>query len=136
MHSSVSQVPAAPWRGNARMQDIKTEHELLADAMHRIAARLAACRTVGLQQPRGVDAFASAAAEHLADIVPDELPLAARTVWADRIARPLKADAAKPLTEQGLAPLRSWPAARLQQFSRALAEIERIVNEVVARRRS
>jgi len=111
------------------MQETKSEHELLAEAMGRMAERLAACRTTADDRSGVVDAFASAAAGHLVHINPTELPLAAQTIWTDRIARPLRADPAKPLSEQSVAALRSWPAARLQQLVQAIGEIERFVRE-------
>ena len=111
------------------MQEIKSEHELLAEAMGRMAARLAACRAAVSDRSGGVDTVASAAAEHLVHVNPTELPLAAQTIWTDRVARPLRVDATKPLSDQSVAALRSWPAARLQQLVRALGEIERFVKE-------
>lgn len=109
------------------MQENKSEHELLAERLERIGKRLTACREAA--RSGGVDAFTSAAAEHLADLNRGELPLAAQTIWTDKVARSLRADSTKPLSEQGVAALRSWPTARLQQLVRALGEIERIVKE-------
>jgi hypothetical protein len=111
------------------MQEIKSEHELLADAMSGIAKRLAACREAAAGRPDGVDAFADAAAEHLADLDPGTLPLPAQTIWTDKVARPLRADPAKPLSEQDLSGLRSWPSARLKQLVRALGKIETCVKD-------
>ncbi|MGD9805049.1 MAG: hypothetical protein AB7E81_22385 [Hyphomicrobiaceae bacterium] len=111
------------------MQEIKSEHELLAEAMSRLGKRFAACRKAAGRRSDSVDAFASAAATQLVDLDPGQLPVAAHTIWTDKVARPLKADAAKPLSPPNIAALRSWPAARLRQLIRALAEIEQIVRE-------
>jgi hypothetical protein len=111
------------------MQEIKNEQELLADAMGRMAKRLAACREAAIGQSGSVDAFAAAAVEHLADLDPSTLPLAAQTIWTDKVARPLRADPTKPLSEQDLSGLRSWPSARLKQLVRALGKIERFVKD-------
>lgn len=111
------------------MQEIESEHELRARAMARIGERLAACREAAGQDAGAVDAFAAAIATHLADLDPGALPLAARTIWTDRVARPLRADPARPLSAQSIGALRSWPAARLAPFVQALGEIEQIVRE-------
>ena len=111
------------------MQEIKSEHELLADAMNRIAKRLGACREAASVQSGSVDAFAAAAAEHLADLDPGVLPLPAQTIWTDKVARPLRVDPTKPLSEQDLSGLRSWPSARLKQLVRALGKIEQFVKD-------
>jgi len=111
------------------MHDIKGEHELLATTMARIAERLVVCSKAARQKVGAVDALASAASEHLADLNPADLPLSAQNIWTDKIARPLKADPSKPLSQQGVAGLRSWPAARLKPFVRALGEIEKIVTD-------
>lgn len=130
MHSAVRRESGPSRRGTRRMHENKnkTEHELLAETLGRIVERLAACRAAAAQAS-GVDAFATAAAEHLAQFDPGELPLAAQTIWADRVARPLRADPTQPLPEQNIAALRSWPTARLRQLVRALGEIEHIARE-------
>lgn len=129
MLSAVRREPGPPRRGKWRMQEIKSEHELRAEAMGRLRKRLAACREAALDPSAGAEAIAAAAATHLSDIDPSGLPLAAQTIWTDKIARPLRADPAKPLPEPAVAGLRSWPAARLQQLVRALEELERIVTD-------
>jgi len=129
VHSASWQDLDPPWRGKWRMQEIKNELELLADALRRTAEDLAACRKAATGPSGGVDALVSAAAKHLADLDPQALPLVAQTMWTDHVARALKADGTKPLSAHGVAGLRSWPAARLKPFVRALGEIERIVRE-------
>ncbi|MGE0765140.1 MAG: hypothetical protein AB7L90_01630 [Hyphomicrobiaceae bacterium] len=129
MHSAIGREPELRRRRKTSMQDIKSEYELRADAMGRIGARLAACRKAATRRTGGVDDFAAAAARELADLDPGTLPLAAQTIWTDKVARPLRADPAKPLSETDVAGLRSWPSARLRQLVRALREIERIVKE-------
>jgi hypothetical protein len=111
------------------MQEIQSEHELLADAMSAIVKRLAACRKAAFGSAGSVDAFADAAAEHLADLDPGMLPLPAQTIWTDKVARPLRADPTKPLSEPDLSGLRSWPSARLKQLVRALGKIEKVVKD-------
>lgn len=74
------------------------------------------------------DAAAGAIAMHLGATKADELPLAAKTIWRDRILRPLKADAAKPLPARAIAAIRSWPSSRVDELLRTLAEIEAILD--------
>lgn len=130
MLSATWQKPEPPRRGKRKMQEIKNEHQLRAEAMERIGTGLAACRkAAGADLASSADAVVTAVMENLASLEPGELPLAAQTIWTDRVARPLRADPTKPLSERDVGGLRSWPSARLGQFLAALAEIEVIVRD-------
>jgi hypothetical protein len=75
------------------------------------------------------DAAAKAVAMHLGAITSRSLPPAAQTIWADRVARPLKSDAAKPLAERAVGAIRASPSRRIAELAAALAEIEAILVE-------
>lgn len=75
------------------------------------------------------DAGADALAKHLATTKSSDLPLAAQTIWAAKVVRPLKADASKPLPARAIAALRSWPSARVAELQTALAEIEKLLTD-------
>ncbi len=109
------------------MTKVQTEHEQLAQQFGAIRARLEACRAMAAEKGNDADALASAIGEHLARLDPGELPAAAQVVWTERIARPLKADMAKPLAARAVASIRSWPSARVGQIVQALSEIEALV---------
>ena len=79
---------------------------------------------------RSTEAVAAAIALHLAAVTRANLPPAALPIWTDRIARPLKADAAKPLTPRALGSIRSWPSSRAMDLASAIAEIEAILVDV------
>jgi hypothetical protein len=109
------------------MDKVQTEHEMLAESLGAIRARLVACREEAAAKGNDADALASAMASHLVQMKAAELPLAAQVIWIDRVVRPLKADAAKPLPARAFAAIRSWPAMRVARLVTVLAEIEGIV---------
>ena len=86
----------------------------------------ACCKELG-DLGQGADAVADVMTRHLAETVATELPAAAQVIWQDRIVRPLKADATKPLALRSIGTIRSWPSARVSDVVRALAEIEAIL---------
>lgn len=73
------------------------------------------------------EAVAAAMQRHLAKITVKSLPEAAQLIWRERVARPLKASAEKPLTERAISGMRSWPSQRAAELQAALAEIEAIL---------
>lgn len=75
------------------------------------------------------DTVSAAVAAHLTTTTTTELPPAARPIWQERVARPLKADPARPLPERAVAAIRSWPAARAGDLHNALIEIEALIAE-------
>lgn len=109
------------------MVRVKTDHELLAEKLGWLSARLVACREAASGKGSLADRLASAVGEHLAAVNPDDLPETARVIWVDRIARPLKADPTKPLEARAVAAIRASPSARVTGLVEALAEIEEIV---------
>lgn len=111
------------------MQKVKTEHELLAEAMGTLRARIVACRRAAHSIGGSAEGLSQAMAAHLGDLDVADLPAAAQVIWTERIARPLKADISKPMPAKGYAAIRSWPQARAAQLTAALAEIEAIVTE-------
>ncbi|MEZ5817344.1 MAG: hypothetical protein R3D44_09700 [Hyphomicrobiaceae bacterium] len=111
------------------MSTDKSEHELLAEALGRLGTRLSACCADAGREMSSADAMASALSRHITGLKPNELPTAARTIWADRVARPLKASAHKPLSQRSIAMVRSWPSARVEQLAAALAAIAEAVEE-------
>jgi hypothetical protein len=77
------------------------------------------------------DALSAAIATHLGDVSLEVLPPAAHFVWQERVARPLKADAEKPLTERAINGIRSWPSARASDLYEALRELDKIIEDAV-----
>ena len=86
----------------------------------------ACCMAIG-DTAQSADAVAEVMARHLAETLSSELPAAAQVIWHDRIVRPLKADATKPLGPRALGMIRSWPSARASDLARALIDIEAIL---------
>lgn len=84
------------------------------------------CRDIAERQSSS-EAVAAAIAMHLSDVIAQNLPLAAQTVWLDRIVRPIKANAAKSLSLRAISGIRSWPSARVADLIMALEDIERIL---------
>jgi len=109
------------------MIKVQTEHEQLVQQFGAIRARLEACRAMAAAKDNDAAALASAMAAHLATLDPTTLPAAAHVVWTERIARPLKAVAAKPLSARAVASIRSWPSSRVGQLVDALRELEALV---------
>ena len=109
------------------MTKVQTEQEQLAEQFGVIRARLEACRAAAAAQGNDPDALAAAISQHLATLDPVELPPAAQVIWTERIARPLKADVAKPLPARAVASIRSWPSARVSQIVEALSDLEALV---------
>jgi hypothetical protein len=73
------------------------------------------------------DAVAAALGANLTTMKAAHLPLAALTIWRDRVLRPLKADTTKPLPARAVASIRSWPASRIVDLRVALVEIHAIL---------
>ncbi|MDX2157925.1 MAG: hypothetical protein SFW09_15610 [Hyphomicrobiaceae bacterium] len=111
------------------MKMVQTEHELLAESLGALRAKLEAARGAASAHGNTAEALASALSTHLAAVNPTELPLPAQVIWIDRVVRPLKADGSKPLPARSFAAIRSWPASRVAQLAASLAEIEAIVAE-------
>jgi hypothetical protein len=109
------------------MNKVQTEHEMLAESLGALRATLVACREDAAANGNDADALAASMALHLGTVKAAELPPAAQVIWIERVLRPLKADASKPLPARAFAAIRSWPAVRVAQLVAALAEIEAIV---------
>ena len=86
-----------------------------------------ACLRAMAENGDGADAIAAAIVAHLATITAARLPLAAQLIWREKVARPLKADAAKPLPQRSVAAIRSWPSARIRDLRAALGDIESLL---------
>ena len=76
-----------------------------------------------------VDAAVKAITSDLRKITTGHLPPAARVIWAERIARPMRAEPTKPIPQRVLAGMRSWPSARMAKLIEALAAIQAILKE-------
>lgn len=97
------------------------------EAARALRERFTACLAAMEAGGWGAEAVATAVAKHLATTRADELPLEAQTIWVERIARPLKASATRPLGARAGSTIRSWPSARLNALVDALREIEVIL---------
>ena len=95
-----------------------------------IRQHFTACCSQIAASDRNADAVAAAVASHLAASTAADLPPAALPIWIGRVARPLKADAAKPLPPRAISSIRSWPSSRIVEFAAALEEIEAILVDV------
>jgi hypothetical protein len=108
-----------------------TRASILEDELAEIRTRrerFTACRSE-IESAEGgqADALAAAIAQHLAAIRPDELLGAAQPIWLERIAKPLKADATKPLAARDISRIRSWPTARIEDLLAAITDIEALL---------
>lgn len=79
------------------------------------------------KQERNADTVAAAVAKHVAMTTTAVLPPSAQAIWIERVARPLRADATKALSERATGAIRSWPSARIGDLVTALTEIEAIL---------
>lgn len=113
------------------MRAVASDHELMAEAIAALRRSFAACREELNRGRRATnaDAVAAAIAAHLGEVKMADLPVAAQTIWHDRILRPLKADARKPLPARAIAAVRSWPSQRIDDLLGALAGIEAILTD-------
>ena len=102
------------------------DRELLA----KLRQQFTVCCAEIAANSRGAEAVAAAVASHLAAVTIAKLPPAAQSIWSNRVARPLKADAAKPLGALAIGSIRSWPASRADDLTAALAEIEAVLVDV------
>ncbi len=108
----------------------------------RLHAELEAVRTVRRAVRRCLDAIAGSSLEkqgcngeaiavalaaHLAPLTVAALPEAAKPVWREKVARRLKAAPDKPISEQTIAAIRSWPLARCAELAASLTELEAIL---------
>ena len=100
--------------------------EVLATAT-ALRERFSAGCTVIADAGSSAEAVSSAMERHLAETLGSELPAAAQVIWHDRIVRPLKADATKPLAPRVVGQIRSWPLARVKDLVQALIDIEAIL---------
>ncbi len=89
--------------------------------------RFTACCTEIADAGSTAEAVSCAMDRYLAETLGFELPAAAQVIWHDRIVRPLKADATKPLAPRTVGQLRSWPLARVKDLVQALIDIEAIL---------
>lgn len=111
-----------------------TQAGILAEA-HALARarreRMSACVTEikAAGEPPDADVVAAAIARHLDKLKPGELPPTANALWHERIARPLKSDPARPLTQRAVASIRSWPSVRIMELVAAFLELERLLTE-------
>lgn len=104
-----------------------SEFAELAERMARLRARFATCLDAIDERQNRPDEVAKAIATHLGTLTDMGLPLTARTIWRDRIARPLKGPSGKPLPARTVAAIASWPTARVADLVAALREIEAII---------
>ncbi|MFV0297555.1 MAG: hypothetical protein ACK5JT_15680 [Hyphomicrobiaceae bacterium] len=89
--------------------------------------RFSVCREKMRNAGRDVDKVVKVFTKHLRRITTNVLPPPAQVVWAEHIARPLKADPAKPLPERAVAGMRSWPAARIAELAQTVSEIDAVL---------
>jgi len=116
-------------QGSPRMVTTASEHAELADRMAVLRGRFQTCLGELHVQGGTADALSAAMLRTLAAVRPAELPLAARTIWRERVARPLKADGMKPLPPKAFGLVRSWPTSRVNNLLTALSEIEALLAE-------
>jgi hypothetical protein len=102
------------------------EDRALLARTRRQFAECCAEMTAALGDP---DAAARAIGTHLGSVSNRVLPPAAQTIWSDRVARPLKTDAAKVLPQRAVAAIRALPARRIAELATALSEITAILVE-------
>ncbi len=99
----------------------------MLDAARAMRQQFAACCAEFAGNDASPDTVASAMARHLAKVAVVSLPPAAQLIWRDRVARPLRADAEKPLAERAVGAIRSWPSQRVGELQSALVEIDAIL---------
>ncbi len=99
----------------------------MLEAARALRKRFASCCADFAGRDADAEAVSSAMARHLGTITAASLPEAAQLVWRERVARPLKANAEKALTERSIAGIRSWPSQRVAELQTALIEIENIL---------
>jgi hypothetical protein len=75
------------------------------------------------------DAVSTAMRRTLATVRPSDLPLAAQTIWGERVARSLKVNGLKPLPPAAISLVRSWPSSRVTDLLTALTDIEALLSE-------
>ena len=102
------------------------DREVLAKLRQQFTACCAGIAANG----RSAESVAAAVALHLAAMTSADLPPAAQPIWSNRVARPLKADATKPLAPRAVHSIRSWPSSRADELAVALAEIEAVLVDV------
>ena len=96
----------------------------------RLRQQFSTCCSDIASDSRDADKVATAVAAHIAATTTATLPPAAQPLWTDRVARPLKAEAAKPLSSRSISAIRSWPSSRVGELAMALGEIEAILVDV------
>lgn len=109
------------------MIKVQTEHEQLAESLGALRACIVACREEAAAGGNTADTLSKAMGAHLGSMKAADLPLPAQVIWIDRVVRPLKGHASKPLSARAFAAIRSWPAVRVAALVKVLAEIEAIV---------
>lgn len=111
---------------------VLTQAEILAEVHAAARVRrehVSACLAEINAAGASAEAVSGALARHLARTKPADLPEAARALWLEKIARPLKCGAGQPLTPRALAAIRSWPSARIEDLVAALGNFERLLLE-------
>ena len=101
--------------------------QLELEAAIAIRQRFSACCRDMTERKMDSDTIANALAEHLSDVTAGQLPPAAQFVWLERIVRPFKATAAKPISQRAISGIRSWPSARIADLISAIEDIERLL---------
>ena len=104
-----------------------TEYAELAQGIAAMRDRFHTCNSEIATNGRSADVIAAAMSAHLAATMASRLPTAAQTIWRERVLRPLKADASKPLLPRAVGSIRSWPLKRVTDLHAALTEIEAIL---------
>jgi hypothetical protein len=99
----------------------------MLEAARALRQQFAACCAEFAEKDASPDAVASAMVRHLSKITVASLPQAAQLIWRERVVRPLRADAEKPLAQRAISSIRSWPSQRVADLQAALVEIESIL---------
>lgn len=104
-----------------------SEHEELAERLAELRGRFEACHAEIEAGGGTADAASGAMARHLATVRPNDFPLAAETIWLERIVRPLKGQKNRPLSPAAIGMIRSWPSTRVADLVGALAAITAVL---------
>ena len=104
----------------ALLARLRREHEDIKALRQSVAACLEQIETSG----ETCEAVANAIAAHLGTLTLAGLSEDSRTIWREQVARSLKSDPERPLTERALNALRAWPQARVAVLLDALAALE------------
>lgn len=116
-------------RGLPGVVTTASEHAELAERMAVLRGRFMTCLGEIGAQGGTAESVSAAMLRALATVRAGEMPLAAQTIWRERVARPLKAQATRPLQPASISLIRSWPTARVADLVAALSEIEALLAE-------